>query len=167
MYGEFAKVAEKNRYAWSYGSPTETEKSIGAVTKKNRMICLPCEWYSVAKTCLLSLFLTYIDPLLMNAFNTINLAGACVLTSAEHARELRIPSDRYIYPLGGAGTRDSNDCKLTPISSQMVNLLTTFRAKVWERPEFWWSPAISRSLDAGLEASGLDKEDIDLYDFYS
>ena len=38
---------------------------------------------------------------------------------------------------------------------------------VWERPEFWWSPAISRSLDAGIEASGIDKEEIDLYDFYS
>jgi hypothetical protein len=38
---------------------------------------------------------------------------------------------------------------------------------VWNRPEFWWSPSISRSIDAGLEASGLDKEEIDLYDFYS
>ena len=41
------------------------------------------------------------------------------------------------------------------------------RQTVWERPEYWWSPAISRALDAALEASGLDKEDIDLYDFYS
>ena len=55
--------------------------------------------------------LTELDPLLMNAFNTVNLAAACILTSAEHARELGIPSDRWIYPLGGAGTRDSNDCK--------------------------------------------------------
>lgn len=38
---------------------------------------------------------------------------------------------------------------------------------VWERPEYWWSPAISLSIDAALEASGLDKEDIDLFDFYS
>ena len=43
MYAEFAKVAEQNPYAWSYGSATETEESIGTVTKKNRMICLPCE----------------------------------------------------------------------------------------------------------------------------
>ena len=47
----------------------------------------------------------------MNAFNTVNLAAACILTSTEHARELGVPSDRWIYALGGAGTRDSNDCK--------------------------------------------------------
>lgn len=48
----------------------------------------------------------------MNAFNTVNLAGACILTSTEVARDLRIPIERWVYPLGGAGTRDSNDCKL-------------------------------------------------------
>jgi hypothetical protein len=47
----------------------------------------------------------------MNAFNTINLAGACILTSTENARELGIPSDRWIYALGGAGTKDSEDCR--------------------------------------------------------
>ena len=46
----------------------------------------------------------------MNAFNTINLAGAVILTSTEHARELGIPESKWIYALGGAGTRDSNDC---------------------------------------------------------
>jgi hypothetical protein len=38
---------------------------------------------------------------------------------------------------------------------------------VWERPNFHSSPSISRSLDAGIKVSGLTKEDIDLYDFYS
>ena len=38
---------------------------------------------------------------------------------------------------------------------------------VWQRAEFWWSPSISRSLDAAIEVSGLEKEEIDLYDFYS
>ncbi|KAK4541676.1 hypothetical protein LTR36_007820 [Oleoguttula mirabilis] len=109
LYAEFAKVAEGNDYAWSKDGPVETMESIGTVTKKNRMICSPY-------------------PLLMNAFNTVNLAAACILTSAQHARELGIPEDRWIYALGGAGTRDSNDC---------------------------------------LEACGLKKEDIDLYDFYS
>ena len=46
----------------------------------------------------------------MNAFNTVNLAGACLLTSTEYAKELGIPESRWIYPLGGAGTRDSYDC---------------------------------------------------------
>jgi hypothetical protein len=47
----------------------------------------------------------------MNAFNTVNLAGACLLVDTEYARELGIPEDRWIYPLGGAGTQDSDDCK--------------------------------------------------------
>jgi hypothetical protein len=50
------------------------------------------------------------DPLLMNAFNNVNLAGACVLTSTQYARELGIPESRWIYPLGGAGTEDSEGC---------------------------------------------------------
>jgi hypothetical protein len=43
MYAEFAKVAEQNQYAWSHGSKAETAESIGSVTKRNRMICLPCK----------------------------------------------------------------------------------------------------------------------------
>ena len=39
--------------------------------------------------------------------------------------------------------------------------------EVWNRPNFYSSPSISRSLDAGLEASKLTKEDIDVFDFYS
>ena len=49
MYAEFAAVAETNPYAWSYGSPAETEESIGKVTKRNRMICLPCESIATRK----------------------------------------------------------------------------------------------------------------------
>jgi hypothetical protein len=52
-----------------------------------------------------------LDPLLMNAFNNINLAAACILTSVDFARELGVPEEKWIYPLGGAGTRDSDECK--------------------------------------------------------
>lgn len=52
-----------------------------------------------------------LDPLLMNAFNNINLAAACILTSVEFARELGVSEEKWIYPLGGAGTSDSDDCK--------------------------------------------------------
>jgi hypothetical protein len=38
---------------------------------------------------------------------------------------------------------------------------------VWQRPNFYSSPAILRSLNAGLEVSGLTKENIDVYDLYS
>ena len=47
----------------------------------------------------------------MNAFNTVNLAGACILTSTEHAQKLGIPKDKWVHVLGGAGTSDSNQCK--------------------------------------------------------
>jgi hypothetical protein len=83
----------------------------------------------------------------MNAFNTVNLAGAIILTSTSIARQLDIPESRWIYPLGGAGTSDSEH--------------------FWHRPNYYTSPSISRSLDATFEISGLTKEDIDLYDFYS
>lgn len=46
LYAEFAHVAESHASAWSYGKPAETEVSIGTVTKKNRMICLPCEYFT-------------------------------------------------------------------------------------------------------------------------
>ncbi|ETI27903.1 hypothetical protein G647_00352 [Cladophialophora carrionii CBS 160.54] len=128
LYAEFAKVAEKQPYAWNYGKPAASKEVIGTVTKRNRMICFPY-------------------PLLMNAFNTINLAGACVLTSVAYAEELGIPRTKWIYALGGAGTQDSDH--------------------FWERPNYHSSPSISRSIDAGLHVSGLAKEDIDLYDFYS
>ena len=52
--------------------------------------------------------------------------------------------------------------------SDMTNLADHIPGfQVWERQDYWWSPVISRSLDAGIAASGIDKEEIDLYDFYS
>ncbi|WEW58666.1 hypothetical protein PRK78_004134 [Emydomyces testavorans] len=110
LYGEFAKIAEGNPYAWSYGKTAETPESIGTVTKRNRLICFPY-------------------PLLMNAFNTVNLAAACLLTSTEEARKLGVPESRWIYPLAGAGTADSDNClpiinSPTPIT--LLGGLTSF-----------------------------------------
>lgn len=41
LYGSFARTAESCEYAWNYGK-CESEKSIGTVSKRNRMICFPC-----------------------------------------------------------------------------------------------------------------------------
>lgn len=38
---------------------------------------------------------------------------------------------------------------------------------VWERPNYYSSPAISRSIDEGLNASGINADDVDVFDFYS
>ena len=53
----------------------------------------------------------------MNAFNNVNIASACVLMSTETARKFGIPEDRWIYPLGGAGTRDAYSCKFYRVST--------------------------------------------------
>lgn len=42
LYGDFAKVAEKNPLAWNYGKPAATAEFIGTVSKKNRLISNPC-----------------------------------------------------------------------------------------------------------------------------
>lgn len=47
----------------------------------------------------------------MNAFNTVNLAAACILTSVENAERVGIPQDKWIYVLGGAGTNEKENCE--------------------------------------------------------
>ena len=42
LYAEFAKVAEDNDYVWSKDT-AQTAEIIGTVSKRNRMICLPCK----------------------------------------------------------------------------------------------------------------------------
>ncbi|KAF1959456.1 hypothetical protein CC80DRAFT_586012 [Byssothecium circinans] len=127
LYAKFSKIAENNKYAWNQGKHDD-EHIIGTITKDNRMICSPY-------------------PLLMNAFNTVNLAASCILTTTTFARTLSIPESKWIYPLAGAGTSDS----------------THF----WHRPNFHTSPSISRSLSAALELANLTPSDIDLFDIYS
>jgi hypothetical protein len=91
--------------------------------------------------------LTTQDPLLMNAFNTVNLASAVLLTSTTTAKSLGIPSSKWIYPLGGAGTQDSSE--------------------FWLRPNFHSSPSISRSIDAALSVANTSAAELDLLDIYS
>ncbi|EAT88063.1 hypothetical protein HBI56_095060 [Parastagonospora nodorum] len=127
LYADFSKVAEKNEYAWNHGKSIG-EEVIGKVGPKNRMICYPY-------------------PLLMNAFNNVNLASAIIMTSTAVAKALNIPSSKWIYPLGGAGTQDSSE--------------------FWLRPNFHTSPSISRSIDSALAVSNTAKSELDLIDIYS
>ncbi|KAI4739645.1 hypothetical protein E4T50_09923 [Aureobasidium sp. EXF-12298] len=127
LYAQFAEVAKENTLAWNHGKAASKEE-IGTVSTKNRVICFPY-------------------PLLMNAFNTVNLAAACIVTSAGHARSLRIPESKWIYPLSGAGSAEDPD--------------------FWKRAAFDSAPAISASIDLALKNAGLQKRQIDLFDFYS
>lgn len=43
LYADFAKVAAHNQYSWNYGQSPTSKKEIGSVSRKNRMICTPCE----------------------------------------------------------------------------------------------------------------------------
>ncbi|TGO27253.1 hypothetical protein BPAE_0045g00520 [Botrytis paeoniae] len=129
LYAQFAAVAAGNEFAWNRESARKlSEKIIGKVGKRNRMICWPY-------------------PLLMNAFNNVNMAASCIVTSVSFATELGVPEDKWIYPLGGAGMREKDN--------------------FWERPNFHSSEALEISLDSALDVSGLETKDIDIFDFYS
>jgi hypothetical protein len=92
LYAQFDQIAcQQAEYSWRYGETPRDAKAIRTITEKNRMICMPY-------------------PLLMNAFNTVNLAATCILTSVEYAKKLGIPENRWTYILGGAGTSDSGEC---------------------------------------------------------
>lgn len=104
------------------------------------------------------------DPLLMNAFNNVNMAAVAIVTSVAMAKKLKVPKSRFIYCLGGAGTSDSDDCNVKLI---LVQDACTDGETVWERPNFFQAPSISQSLGAALAASNVKKTDVDLFDFYS
>lgn len=63
--------------------------------------------------------------------------------------------------------------ELVPVTATSVSFpcqnkrLNTDLMVVWQRPNFHSSPSIERALDAALEVSGIIKDKIDLYDFYS
>lgn len=47
----------------------------------------------------------------MNAFNTVNLSAACIVTSTAYASRLGVPESQWIYPLAGAGANEQANCK--------------------------------------------------------
>lgn len=67
LYADFAKVAEKNEHAWSYGKRL-SEEEIGKVGPKNRMICYPCRS-------------TSLEPILALHYEHIKLTSLQILFS--------------------------------------------------------------------------------------
>lgn len=149
LYADFAQTAVRNQNSWNHGKPPASNKEIGTVSPRNRIICLPCMCSEIATLRLMrnTILIRCPDPLLMNAFNTINLAAAVVLTSVENARKLGVPEKKWVYPLGGAERRE--------------------KEKFWERPNFHHSEAISTALDDCLACSGMRMDNIDALDLYS
>ena len=99
----------------------------------------------------------------MNAFNTVDLTAACLVTSTDHARNLGIDESHWVYIRGGAGTSMSSDCKVFDPDNKATDLDTL----VLRRPNFFSSASLTKSIDHCLQTSGLDKEEIDVYDIYS
>ncbi|KAM0244252.1 hypothetical protein ACHAP5_006465 [Fusarium lateritium] len=128
LYADFDRIACQHPASWRSGESPRDANTIKTVTKQNRMICTPY-------------------PLLMNAFNGVNLASACIITSVEYATKLGVPRDKWVYVTGGAGSNDSPN--------------------FWERSNYYSSPAIEYSIDKALESAGITKDEIHCFDFYS
>ncbi|KAL1865406.1 hypothetical protein Plec18167_009453 [Paecilomyces lecythidis] len=128
LYAAFSEIASRNHAAWNYGKPPTSAEAILNAEGKNRMICTPY-------------------PLLMNAFNNVNMASACLLTSTDVAEKLGIPKDLWVYPTGGAGFGESEE--------------------FWLRPTYHTCPSIEKAIDTALQLAGLGKDQIDVLDIYS
>jgi acetyl-CoA C-acetyltransferase len=84
---------------------------------------------------------------LMNSNNMVDQGAALMLTSAETAKYLQIPSDRWVFPYAGADAHDTYT--------------------IGERAEFYTSPAIRIAGRRALELAGMGVDDAELIDLYS
>jgi acetyl-CoA C-acetyltransferase len=123
---EFSKIAADNPLAWFREERSSHE--IEKVTDQNRMISFPYTKF-------------------MNPIMGVNQAAAVVLTSTDVAKKLSIPSEKWVYLLGGG--------------EAMEKWLLS------ERVNYWSSPAIREMTKAALEMAGLGIDQIDFFDLYS
>jgi acetyl-CoA C-acetyltransferase len=126
LWARFSEVAQENPHAWSRDAVSA--EGIWRPSSDNRMISWP---YTK----------------LMNSNNMVDQGAALVLTSAEKARSLQIPSDRWVFPYAGT---DAHDTYL-----------------IGERAEFDRSPAIRIAGTRVLQLAGKGIDEIDLVDVYS
>ncbi|MGP4054679.1 acetyl-CoA acetyltransferase [Mycobacterium sp. 4D054] len=126
LWSQFSAVAADNPHAWSRDALTAEE--IWQPSPKNRMISWP---YTK----------------LMNSNNMVDQGAVLMLASAEKARYLQIPTERWVFPYAGADSHDTY--------------------AIAERAEFHTSPAIRIAGRRALELAGTTVDDIDLIDVYS
>ncbi|QCH25346.1 acetyl-CoA acetyltransferase [Mycobacteroides salmoniphilum] len=126
LWQRFNAVAVNNVHAWS--NDAYTAEQIATPGPDNRWISSP---YTK----------------LMNSNNMVEQGAVLLLTSLETARRLRIPKDRWIFPLAGSQAND------------------TFALS--ERDELHRSPAIRLAGKRAFDIAGLGTDDVDLIDIYS
>jgi acetyl-CoA C-acetyltransferase len=126
LWARFSEVAAGNPHAWLQTARTAEEIRTPSVA--NRMIGLP---YTK----------------LMNSNNDVDMGAALLMCSAETARRLGVPEDRWVFPHSGA------DCREHPFMS--------------DRWSFTRTPAVELGGKAALDLAGVGIDDIDLIDLYS
>jgi acetyl-CoA C-acetyltransferase len=126
LWARFNEVAVQNPHAW-IRKPVAAEE-ISQPGPSNRMISWP---YTK----------------LMNSNNMVDQGAALILTSAEAATRLGIPTDRWVYPYAGTDAHDTYS--------------------ISERAELHGSPAIRIGGARALELAGLGIDDVDYVDLYS
>ena len=126
LWAGFSAVAQANPHAWNREPVTAEE--ISQPSSSNRMISWP---YTK----------------LMNSNNMVDQGAALILTSAEKAASLGVPSDRWVFPYAGT---DAHDTYL-----------------IAERAELDRSPAIRIAGGRALDLAGKGIDEIDFVDVYS
>ncbi|MGU3291339.1 acetyl-CoA acetyltransferase [Williamsia sp. M5A3_1d] len=125
LFAPMTVVAAKNPHS---ASPVErTADEIASVDESNRQVTDPF-------------------PRLMIARDQVNQAAAVVVMSVRRARELGVPSDRWVFLHGHADLREK---------------------RLLDRPDLGAAPAAAASVSSALEVAGIGLDDVNAIDLYS
>ena len=126
LSASFARVAAENPHAWFRDGKTAAE--IGTVTERNRMVAFPY-------------------PKFMSPIIAVDQAAAIVLTTADEARALGIPAERWVYLHGGGDAHD-----------------------IWwlkDRVAYHSSPGMALAFEQALVQAGVAPDAFSAIDVYS
>ncbi len=126
LWADFSQVAATNPHAWIQQAFTADE--IATPSPDNRMIAYP---YTK----------------LMNSNNNVEQGAGLILCSAEAARSMGVPTDRWVFPLAGTDAHDHW------FVSNRIDLCS--------------SPAIRLAGARAMELAGVGVDDLAHVDLYS
>jgi acetyl-CoA C-acetyltransferase len=126
LFAPFTRVASANPYS-SFGVRETDADQLIEVGEHNRMIAEPY-------------------PLKLVARDQVNQGAAVLLTSVGKARELGIPSEKWVYLHGHSNVTEK---------------------PLLEREDIGASPAAQMASRAALSAAEIDVSDVRFFDFYS